>query len=257
MPVLYTFAASGTPTTGTAPLTVSFTSDASSTIGGEYWASSAWDFGDGTTSTLQNPTHTYTTAGTFSASCLVTNTFGQSATPMPTVITVAAPTPPPPPPGPPPPPIIGTTSGTLFYPLKLLNYRDYADLTIRTIQSTWPTEVYDDGAYPLRHLSFWPVPQNAYAVELWMWAPLADYASLDDELNLPPGYERYLILKLAMEVAPEFGKQVTETLKATLAEAESAIKTLNQQSAVMKPSVGMYGLTGRRPWARGSSDRQF
>ena len=54
---------SATPTSGTAPLTVSFT-DLSSPPPSSW----AWTFGDGGTSTLQNPTHTYTTAGTYTVS---------------------------------------------------------------------------------------------------------------------------------------------------------------------------------------------
>jgi PKD repeat protein len=48
---------SGTPASGASPLTVTFT-DASTSSSGAItdWA---WDFGDGTTSTIQNPTHTY------------------------------------------------------------------------------------------------------------------------------------------------------------------------------------------------------
>jgi uncharacterized protein YneR len=51
---------SGTPTSGTAPLTVKFTDTSAGS-----WTSWSWDFGDGGTSTLQNPSHTYTTAGTY------------------------------------------------------------------------------------------------------------------------------------------------------------------------------------------------
>lgn len=35
-----------------------------------------WLFGDGTSSTLQNPTHTYTAIGTYPVSLVVTNSFG-------------------------------------------------------------------------------------------------------------------------------------------------------------------------------------
>ena len=36
----------------------------------------SWDFGDGTTSTMQNPTHTYTTGGTFNVCFIATNACG-------------------------------------------------------------------------------------------------------------------------------------------------------------------------------------
>ena len=38
-----------------------------------------WDFGDGSTSTSQNPSHTYTTAGTYEVSLTVTNTTGSDS----------------------------------------------------------------------------------------------------------------------------------------------------------------------------------
>jgi PKD repeat protein len=57
------------PTTGCAPLTAQFTD---ATVGSQGWT---WDFGDGTTSTLQNPIHTYTTPGTYVVA-LTTNSAG-------------------------------------------------------------------------------------------------------------------------------------------------------------------------------------
>ena len=39
----------------------------------------AWDFGDGTTSTLQNPNHTYTNAGKYTTTLVVTNLAGSSS----------------------------------------------------------------------------------------------------------------------------------------------------------------------------------
>ncbi|MGH3115867.1 MAG: PKD domain-containing protein [Gaiellales bacterium] len=70
-PLPLTAAFSGTPTSGGAPLTVSFT-DLSQ---GEP-TSWNWSFGDGTTSMLENPAHTYMTAGTYTVSLTVTDAAG-------------------------------------------------------------------------------------------------------------------------------------------------------------------------------------
>ncbi|MDN3935306.1 PKD domain-containing protein [Arthrobacter sp. YD4] len=79
-----------TPTSGTAPLNVAFTDTSSGSP-----TSWAWDFGDGTSATTQNPSHTYA-AGTFTAKLTATNSAGSSTSSA--VITVGSAPPPPPPP---------------------------------------------------------------------------------------------------------------------------------------------------------------
>jgi PKD repeat protein len=64
----------GTPTTGTAPLAVTFTDTSSNTP--TAWA---WDFGDGSTATTQNATHTYTAFGTYTVNLTVTNAAGTNS----------------------------------------------------------------------------------------------------------------------------------------------------------------------------------
>jgi PKD repeat protein len=63
-------AATGSPSTGNAPLSVSFTGSAT---GGTAPYSYSWNFGDGTTSTAQNPSHTYNAGGTYTATLTVTD----------------------------------------------------------------------------------------------------------------------------------------------------------------------------------------
>ena len=59
---------SGTPTSGNAPLTVAFTDQSTNTP-----TSWSWNFGDEGTSDLQNPSHQYTTPGTYTVSLTATN----------------------------------------------------------------------------------------------------------------------------------------------------------------------------------------
>ena len=63
-------AASGSPLSGTAPLEVNFTGTHS---GGKGPDSYSWNFGDSETSTVENATHNYTSAGTYEAVLTVTD----------------------------------------------------------------------------------------------------------------------------------------------------------------------------------------
>ncbi|HXC03364.1 MAG TPA: gliding motility-associated C-terminal domain-containing protein [Bacteroidia bacterium] len=58
-------------TTGYAPFNVNFTTNGSSNA-----TSWSWNFGDGTTGTGQTPSHTYPTAGTYTATCTATDANG-------------------------------------------------------------------------------------------------------------------------------------------------------------------------------------
>ncbi len=77
---------SGSPTSGVAPLAVNFTD--SSTDAPTSWS---WTFGDGGSSTDQNPSHSYTTAGTYSVSLTASNTYGSDGLTRTDYITVTEP----------------------------------------------------------------------------------------------------------------------------------------------------------------------
>ncbi|HWB05582.1 MAG TPA: PKD domain-containing protein [Verrucomicrobiales bacterium] len=67
-----------TPTSGTGSVTVAFSSAGSSDPDGTI-VSYDWDFGDGTSSTAANPSHTYSTPGTYNASLVVFDNGGLSS----------------------------------------------------------------------------------------------------------------------------------------------------------------------------------
>ena len=77
---------SGNPTSGSTPLQVSFSSSGSSDPEGQPLTYS-WSFGDGTTSTAANPSHTYPTAGTYQVRLTVSDGVNESTS---TPITISA-----------------------------------------------------------------------------------------------------------------------------------------------------------------------
>ena len=76
---------SGSPVSGQAPLAVSFTDQ--STGSPTSWS---WDFGDGGTSTQQNPSHTYSAAGQYTVGLTATNSAGSNTASKTNYVTVSA-----------------------------------------------------------------------------------------------------------------------------------------------------------------------
>jgi PKD repeat protein len=77
---------SGTPTSGTAPLMVTFTNTSTGSFSSE-----AWDFGDGGTSSASNPSHTYTSPGVYPVALTVFGPGGSNTLTQAGYITVTAP----------------------------------------------------------------------------------------------------------------------------------------------------------------------
>ena len=72
------------PTTGTAPVATTFI-DRSTGVPTAW----IWDFGDGSTSTVARPTHTYTTQGVYTVTLTVTNAQGTASTTQTDLVNVA------------------------------------------------------------------------------------------------------------------------------------------------------------------------
>ena len=75
----------GSPVSGTFPLTVAFSSTSSGSI-----TSYAWDFGDGTTSTVASPSKVYAAAGVYTVKLTVTGPGGSNTQTRSNYITVSA-----------------------------------------------------------------------------------------------------------------------------------------------------------------------
>jgi PKD repeat protein len=71
--------------TGVAPKTINFTDTSTGSI-----TSRLWDFGDGSTSTLQNPSHTYSVAGTYTVRLTVTGSGGSNTINKSSLITITS-----------------------------------------------------------------------------------------------------------------------------------------------------------------------
>ena len=130
----------GTPQSGSAPLTATFTDQSSGLA--TAWS---WDFGDGESSSLQNPTHVYALPGTFTVALTATGPTGSSTETKVDFIQVSAL------------PSMADFSGTPLTGTMPLSV-DFTDLSVGTI-TAWSWDFGDGGTSTLRH------PQHVYASE--------------------------------------------------------------------------------------------
>lgn len=125
--------------------------------------------------------------------------------------------------------------GTLdFPPMRLLSIDEYAAIPLKSLQSTYPTDLYDDGGYPLRTLSLYPVPSAAKQLILFTTRALTQITTLDTVLDMPPGYEEMLIYNFAPRIAPEYGKQTPAEVVQIATSSMAAIKRANHKPRYLR-----------------------
>src|SRR5215813_9162525 len=92
----------------------------------------------------------------------------------------------------------------LELPMEMLTDAQWREIPVKNITSALPLKVYDDGSFPLRNLSYWPIPTIAVQTAIYGWTALTQFASQSTDLTFPPGYLKALRYNLAVDLAPEF-----------------------------------------------------
>ena len=94
-----------------------------------------------------------------------------------------------------------------------------------------PTKLYYDRLYPSGEIYIHPTPAAAstHTLHLDLWLPFVTVtaSSIDTDINLPSEYLLAFRWNLAAELAPEYGKNVTEFVFTRAAETKNVIRMLN------------------------------
>lgn len=112
-------------------------------------------------------------------------------------------------------------------PMDILTKDQWADIMEKDTESSIPTKLYVDYTYPNATLYVWPKPNVANNLVLYSHKPLSTLSNASTELSLPPGYERALRYNLALELAPEFGREPSPLVMQVAMEAKGKIKITN------------------------------
>lgn len=132
------------------------------------------------------------------------------------------------------------TAQQLDISMESLTDAQYASIAVKNTTSTFPFAFYDNGNYPLRTVSLFPIPNGSNCtIVLWLRQPLLDLTSLDQQVSYPPGYERAYRFNLAVELADEFGKVVSDNTKAIATASKLELERLNSTPMYLRGDGGM------------------
>ena len=119
-----------------------------------------------------------------------------------------------------------TAAGAFVHPLKMVDEGAFTRPG-RSRQAAMPLELWYQPNYPLGNIWLWPVPNAAATLELFLWSQLAQFVTLADSFDFPPGYELALVTNLAVAIAPMFSKTASPELLQEAAMSKAAISGLN------------------------------
>lgn len=125
--------------------------------------------------------------------------------------------------------VVNTVSGQVMrYPLKQIDATEWAALLEQAQSAIIPRKLYNDGAYPLSKLYFWPTPNTTGTqLELFSWTQLVAFATSGSTFDMPPGYARAMAFNLAVDLAGEYGRPLDPSVVAIAAQSKAAIRGLN------------------------------
>ena len=119
--------------------------------------------------------------------------------------------------------VVTPSSGPeLELPMKIINVDQFSNIFVKSVQSTIPLWLYYDNAIPNGNINLWPVPQLNSQLVLYSQEGLTQFASINDNVTLAPGGTRMMKYNLAVELAPEYGKNDLDAKIVAIAEGSMA-----------------------------------
>ena len=132
-----------------------------------------------------------------------------------------------------------TRIGSIDYDISIISDIDFDAITQKNISSSIPDVLFYDGNAPLGTITIYPVPTDG-ALHIRSEKPLTEFAALDTELELPPGWERALVYNLAVEIGSEYGQPIDQLTYQIANDSLNKIKTAIARNKTMD----MYAYNG-------------
>lgn len=125
---------------------------------------------------------------------------------------------------------ITSSSPNVEVPMWILSGDEWAAIQLKNIDSQVPMWCYLEPTFPLARLHLWPKPNTNGVVVLTMWQYLNSTLTLNTQVAFPPGYARLMRYNVAITIAPEYGIEVSDTIKSAYNNLKLEVQANNTRS---------------------------
>jgi hypothetical protein len=122
-------------------------------------------------------------------------------------------------------------SGAADTPVEIIGANQYQGIWLKETPGK-PDKLNFLGTMPLGTIYIYPSPDSAYTIYLDSLKPLTDITVLTSTISLPPGYEAALQSNLAVNLAPEYGRDPSQLVLKAAMESKKALMNLNAASRI-------------------------
>ena len=130
--------------------------------------------------------------------------------------------------------LLNTPSNPVEVPISIYSIDDWqTQVPVKVVAGSFPQICYDDGAFPLRSLNFWPIPQGQpCSARIYSWQGLGAQ-TLTSQIAFPPGYSEAMRYNLAVRLGAEFAAPASAVV------AQLAILGLARIKSMNAPDLGL------------------
>lgn len=133
-------------------------------------------------------------------------------------------------------------------PLQIYSDQEWSAVTPKQLQSTQPTGLWYQRTVPNGLITFWPIQQNPYQVNLYLRVNLLQVADANANIDLPPGYQSAIEYNLALELAARFQERanISPLSIEKAMTTKASVKIMNDEHLKMRVEYAALGTAGRR-----------
>lgn len=131
----------------------------------------------------------------------------------------------------------------ITYPVKVIDNQRYDELTLKTLTGANTAAIYYEATYPNGTVYCYPLSTGC-TLQMRVLNQVKNFAATTTQIDMPEGYEDFLMLGLAIRMAPSYGRPVNPDTRTAYKAAKKLVMNTNQVIPTMELPNAVMGKSG-------------